>query len=196
MKGIGYSQWFPNTSLIISKLQHMNPGEDEVYPYLLKAAVITFSAEMEYELKKTFKSLLLRYLNWKLNCFQHGLNGISELYSDRADITSRNTIKLDEMIKILQDGLNKYKNLRNPKISDISEVCKYIDIPKPDLGSQWESTYNNVINARNIMAHEPTGSTTVSLQELINAVYVGEKIIAYFNIVVYFWNIDTISMKK
>jgi hypothetical protein len=156
---------FPHTSDILSVLQKTDPGADE-YEYLLKMAVIIFSAEVELEIKKIFKLLLVEYL--------------PQLADDLAN--ARSLKDGTEVINKLGGLVGVYKNkLRNPQIKDINEAFKYLNIKKIELDNKNEEIYNNVIKARNSIAHDPRVSITVSLQEIANAMGVGKKILEYLH---------------
>ena len=133
----------------ISKINE-NDAED-IMPYVLRSAIILYSAEMEDCLKRLVTIALKHY--------PFVIKGIS----------------VDQIREFLKNFNNKS---RNPSFTDIQNLIKIFDVNLNDtLQPEEKQFYSDFIGKRNKIAHNPRISITFSFDDFKKAVVLGETIL-------------------
>ena len=148
------------------KLQHCNrlisdisaideTDAEEVMPYILRSAIILFSAEMEDNIKKIVTIALKHY----------------------PFVVKQVTIS--DIREFLKNFGNKS---RNPTFSDINRLLKIFDINiNSSISDTDQQFYSNFIVKRNKIAHDPRAPISFSFSDFIKAVNIGETILNSIN---------------
>ena len=137
---------------LIDDISRLNEDDvEEVMPYILRSAIILFSAEMEDGLKKIV-TIALKHYPFVIK-----------------------QISIGDIREFLRNFNNKS---RNPTFADIQQLIKIFDI---DLSSVLEESekqfYSQFIGKRNKIAHDPREPITFSFNDFKKVVDLGEIIL-------------------
>ena len=127
---------------------------EDIMPYILRSAIILFSAEMEDSLKKLIAI-----------AFKHYPFVIKD-------------VSIHDIKNFLRDFHNK---ARNPKYRDIKKLMDFFGINLDILNEQEKAVYSNFIEKRDEIAHDPRESISFSFEEFVMAVEIGEKILNHIS---------------
>jgi len=128
---------------------------EEVMPYILRSAIILFSAEMEDNIKKIV-TIALKHYPFVVK-----------------------QITISDIREFLKNFGNKS---RNPTFSDIKKLLKIFDIDiDTSISDNEKQFYSNFINKRNKIAHDPRAPISFSFNDFKKAVNIGEAILNNIN---------------
>ena len=141
---------------LINDISGINEEDAEkVMPYILKSAIILYSAEMEDALKRLV-AISLKYCPF---------------------------IVKDAAIGRLRELLKNFNNkTRNPLFSDIQKLMKLFDVGLDNsLKEEQKQFYSDFIKKRDKIAHNPRESITFSFDDFKQAINFGETILNYIS---------------
>ncbi len=128
---------------------------EDVMPYILRSAIILFSAEMEDNIKKIITIALKHY----------------------PFVVKQVTIS--DIREFLKNFGNKSKN---PTFSDIKKLLKIFNIDiNNSISESDQQFYSDFITKRNKIAHDPRASISFSFKDFIDVVKIGETILNSIN---------------
>ena len=141
---------------LIADISAINEADaEEVMPYILRSAIILFSAEMEDNIKKIVTIALKHY----------------------PFVVKQITIA--DIREFLKNFGNKS---RNPTFSDIKKLLKIFDIDiDSSISDNDKQFYSNFISKRNKIAHDPRAPISFSFSDFTKAVDIGEAILNNIN---------------
>jgi len=141
---------------LIADISAINEADaEEVMPYILRSAIILFSAEMEDNIKKIVTIALKHY----------------------PFVVKQITIA--DIREFLKNFGNKS---RNPTFSDIKKLLKIFDIDiDSSISDNDKQFYSTFISKRNKIAHDPRAPISFSFSDFTKAVDIGEAILNNIN---------------
>ncbi|WP_456381371.1 HEPN domain-containing protein [Hydrogenimonas sp.] len=141
---------------LITDISTINETDaEEMMPYILRSAIILFSAEMEDNIKKIV-TIALKHYPFVVK-----------------------QITIGEIREFLKNFGNKS---RNPTFSDIKKLLKIFDIDiDSSISDNDKEFYSNFINKRNKIAHDPRAPISFSFGDFTEAVNIGEAILNNIN---------------